>query len=60
MDTIRENGFVMVESPLYPLDFVSSDYVLSGNLKNYLRGSRYGSMNDVLEAAEGYFRSQDA
>ena len=58
MDTIRENGFVMVESPLYPLDFVSSDYVLFRNLKNHFRGRRYEAVNDVLEAVEGYVRSQ--
>ena len=33
MATIREKGFVMVEQPLYSLDFASSDNVMFGNLK---------------------------
>ena len=60
MATIRENGFEIIEHPPYSPDLAPSDYFLFGNLKNYLRGTSYGSDNDVFEAVEGYFRSQNA
>ena len=52
--TIRENGFEIVEHQPYSPDLAPSDYFLFGNLKIYLRGTRYGSHNDVLEAVLGH------
>lgn len=59
MATIREQGFELLQHPPYSPDLAPSDYYLFSYLKKHLAGKRFYTDNEVIEATEGFLRSQD-
>lgn len=56
---IQEQGMTELFQPPYSPDIAPSDYYLFRHLKKFLRGQRFSSDNEVMDAVKSYFDSQD-
>lgn len=54
----EECGFSLVGAPPYSPDLAPSDYYLFRNLKNWLRGTKFGSREELESAVSGWFESR--
>ncbi|XP_053212265.1 histone-lysine N-methyltransferase SETMAR-like [Panonychus citri] len=58
MEFIKELGWFAIEHPPYSPDLAPSDYFLFKNLKQFLRGKRYPSVEAVKTAVTEFFYSK--
>ena len=58
MAALHENGFELLEHPAYSPDLAPSDYHLFKHLKNFIRGTRFSSNDEVSVAVNQWFRDQ--
>jgi len=56
---IQEWGFQLINHPAYSPDLAPSDYFLFGDLKQSLRGTRFGDDHELQSAVEEHFESHD-
>ena len=54
----KECGFEILPHPPYSPDLTPSDYYLFPKLKYVLRGKRFETNNDVIEAVDAFLRVQ--
>lgn len=59
MAKLAELHFELLHHPPYSPDLAPSDYFLFSELKKSLRGIRYGSDSEVIDAANEYFEGKD-
>ena len=59
MAAANECGYKILPHPPYSPDLAPSDYFLFPKLKESLRGERFDSDNDVMEAVNAFFGGQD-
>lgn len=53
--TGHKEGFELLEHPPYSPDLTPSDYRLFPKLEEHLRGRKFSSDNEVIEAADAWF-----
>ena len=58
MAAAKECGFEILPHPPYSPDLAPSDYYLFPKLKSVLRGKRFETNNDVIEAVDAFLRVQ--
>ena len=56
----KECGFEILPHPPYSPDLALSDYYLFPKLKSVLRGKRFETNNDVIEAVDAFLRIQQS
>ena len=59
MNMIRDLKFEILEHPPYSPDLAPSDYYLFPQLKKSLRGQKFSSNKEVIEAVESWFAEQE-
>lgn len=59
MSKLRDLGFELVELPPYSPDLAPSDYYLFSKLKKNLKGCKFSSNEDVMEAVKSWFAGQE-
>lgn len=59
MAEIQRCGFELLPHPAYSPDLAPSDFHLFPNLKKYLRGVRYSSDDEVMDAVQEWFGEQE-
>ncbi len=55
---IREKKWELLSHPPYSLDLALSDFFLFGPMKNALRGTRFGNLNEIKKALNKWFKEQ--
>jgi histone-lysine N-methyltransferase SETMAR len=50
--------FEVLKTPAYSPDLAPSDYYLFSNLKKYLKGRKFSSIEEVTSTAVGWFAAQ--
>ena len=58
MAAAKECGFEILPHPPYSPDLAPTDYYLFPKLKSVLRGKRFETNNDVIEAVDAFLRVQ--
>ena len=59
MVAVHDCGFTLLDHPPYSPDLVPSDYLLFPNMKKHLPRRRYRSDEQVIAAAEEFFRDYE-
>ena len=60
MQKFDQIGFELLHHPPYSGDLAPSDYHIFPQLKKYLKGTKFASDNDVIQATEAWFEDQSS
>ena len=60
MQKFDQIGFELLHHPPYSQDLAPLDYQLFPQLKEYLKGKKLVSDNDVIQATEAWFEDQSS